>query len=185
MGQERPYLLIDSRSGLRGVLVNADTNSPIRWGRWARLPLSNGVPDPTLVGSYSAFRCEPKAAKAMGLSLRDLVYEAAARLKWVTGKILRPPTEPLPVQLPGGRQRYTRIVPLHDRGCEHYACHRAAEWLVCDETALPPLVAGGKQFEQAVTRDVRWWCSRHYQVPTVYDLDGELITIVDEIGARP
>ena len=62
-------MIIDSKAGARGMLVEAETGRPIRFARWANLE----------TGAYEAFRMDPREAKRRGIPLARLLYRGRAR----------------------------------------------------------------------------------------------------------
>lgn len=168
-------MILDCRSGVRGVLVNADTGERIPHARWANIP-----DDPTQVGEFVAL--------VVGLTGQPLrpprTYRGRCRLRFIPS--LAPglrslPSVPSPVQAsaaaPGPRVPRPRRVALTDpdRRCEHPACDRFAEWVVAEERELPAVLGpDGRLYEAAKILRSRWWCSWHYQRPLLLHLDGEI-----------
>lgn len=172
---------LDSRSGLRGLLINRDTRQPIRWVRWAEIP-----EDPEAPGEFEAFLTEPQAYRARGLPLSDILYRGRARLRFIPAaprfgprptsarelyeslddarRSLVRRLEPPAVLIPG-------VVPIHE--CEVATCHQPAWWLVSDEREIEPQRdAEGREHERAVTVAAHYFCDRHFRLPTVVSRRG-------------
>jgi hypothetical protein len=170
---------------VRGVVLNLDTNEPVRLVRWIDFD----------TGDFEAFRAGPDG-QILRVNGKPVSYRSQARLKFIpSGNAYEPPPappEPLPVSTPTlpskrGRRNARRLpVPLFDFLCDHPGCDRVAAWLTSDEEALPPQVEGSRRFSRARTVAVHAWCSFHYQPPRLLDAKGEVISIWDEAGGvRP
>lgn len=169
----------------RGLLVDLDAALPIRWVRWANLAS----------GHYECFRCEPRAAKARGLNLRDLVYPGKARLHWTPTANLPEVQAPAPdartSETPAGPTTAEAVHQLRRRlflfervPCDRKGCNRWADWRVAEEMEQPPTAAGDRLFERAQLVRVKHWCSWHYQAPKLLDAKGDVV-LEHEVSARP
>src|SRR5579885_3284833 len=119
-------MILDSKSGLRGMLVNRDTGQPIRYARWAD----------TETGCYEAFRINPEEARARGINPATLLYRGRARLEFIpaqpldskpTGRIA--PSTPLaeirPEVLKGRTVTPILVIPgMRPPECDEPLCHR-------------------------------------------------------------
>lgn len=179
-------MILDSQSGLRGVLANAETGQPIRWARWANLE----------TGEYQAFRCDPQIAKERGIPLASLLYRGRCRLKFTPAAPLaaKPPlriapSTPLdeirPEVLRGRKVTPILYVPgLPPPECDEPLCHRAAQYQVADEQLVEPEKGpDGKLYERAVTVGVRKYCSWHFRNPTQLSIRGVQSEV--EVSVRP
>ncbi len=167
---------LDSRSGLRGLLMNRDTGERIRFVRWAEIP-----DDPEQPGEFEAFRCEPEAYKALGLPLTDIIYRGKARLRFIPAapRIPGKPTSErdLAGSLDEARARLQckplLIDPNNPRECDEPKCHRLALWIVSDEQEIEPQADGkGALGERAVMLGGRFYCNYHYRQPTFTSVRG-------------
>ncbi len=158
---------LDSRSGLRGLLMNRDTGERIRFVRWAEIP-----DDPEQPGEFEAFRCEPEAYKALGFPLTDIIYRGKARLRFipVAPRIPGKPTSERDLAGSLDEARKSLVNPkllIPGEECEYPGCHRLSEWRVSDEQEIEPQAdAEGNLGERAITLRVRCYCSKHYRLPT-------------------
>lgn len=170
-------MILDANSGVRGVLVNADTGERIPFARWANLE----------TGEFEALVIDA----ATGRPARpNRLYRGRANLRFVESHAppLQPP-EPQPAPVVEAAPAYLprRGVPLaafENRACEHPTCLRKAAWKTAEQRELPPLeAADGTRYEQAAVTRIRFWCPFHYQWPTLQHADGEIEPI--EVKARP
>lgn len=153
-------MIIDAHSGLRGVLVNADTNTRIPFARHANLE----------TGEYEHFAATPDGLR-MELPPR-LIKGRAGKLRFVESYA---PT----IQAPAGvdakaaseeREEYRRkteprlLIP--GEYCEVRGCNKLAAWSVGIERLLTPVrQADGKLHEHAVLVRCCDYCSNHYRLP--------------------
>jgi hypothetical protein len=168
---------IDAKSGLRGVLVEADTGRRIPFARKADLD----------TGEWEAWAATPDG-KSVALPRRLL--RGRCRLRFVASDaVVIPPKASDPRDLAGSleeaRRRYAKpILALPGRGCEEPRCHRLAEWETAHERLIEPEAgADGHAYERAVTVEVHRWCSWHYRPPRVVNLRG--IESEVQVTARP
>ncbi len=158
---------LDSRSGVRGLLMNRDTRQPIRWVRWAEIP-----EDPEQPGEFEAFHMNPEQAKAQGIPLTDIIYRGKARLRFIPAapRIPGKPTSERDLAGSLDEARKSLVNPkllIPGEECEYPGCHRLSEWRVSDEQEIEPQAdAEGKLGERAITTRVRCYCSKHYRLPT-------------------
>lgn len=163
--------IIDSRSGVRGVLVDLDTGQRIPFARWCN----------TDTGEWEAFAPGPDGKQT------KRVIRGRGRIHFVPGSGVKPrPNTPSASlsQQPAATATRQRILALSDRPCQAYGCSREATWKVADEQQLDPVEADGKKYDAAKLIGVRYYCEWHYDWPRLYDKKLELIenTIVK---ARP
>lgn len=164
---------LDSRSGLRGMLINRDTGKPVRWVRWAEIP-----DDPEQPGEYEAFRTEPEAWKAQGLPLSDIIYRDKARLRFIPAapRIAGKPTSQRDLAGSLDEARRSLVNPkllVLGEECEYPGCHRLSEWRVSYEQEIEPQADGlGGLGQRAITTEIHDYCSRHYQLPRFKSLRG-------------
>lgn len=152
-------MIIDARSGLRGVLVNADTSARIPFARWANLE----------TGEYEALAATPDGRQVLQPAQ---VVRGRCRLRWIPaapvyrpGRLIVPRDEP--------PKRAVRIPAVAGQFCEHKGCSRLAEWRTMDEEELQPAVMpDGTREERARAVAFHRYCSWHYQNPTFTSLRG-------------
>lgn len=174
---------LDAHSGVRGLLINADTGKPIRWVCWADLP-----DDPQQQGEYEAFREEPTAALARGIPLSSLRYQGRARLRFVrAAPVFRSrPSErrDLMGSLAEARARVDRRLLVLSEECCEPRCHQRAQWAVSWEQLIEPeRDSEGKLHERAVCVRQLAFCSSHYRPPVVRNLRGVESEV--EVEVRP
>ena len=175
---------LDSRSGLRGILRNRDTEQIIRFVRWAVIP-----DDPEQPGEFEAFRSEPEAWKALGFPLSEILYRGTARLQFIPAAPrygVRPSSQrDLDESLTEARARLVEpklLVPGEE--CMEPDCHRLACWKVSDEVEIEPQRdEDGNLYERAVTTRVRIYCHRHFRLPTCTNTRGVQSEI--DVETRP
>ena len=178
---------LDSKSGVRGLFLRADTRQPIRFVRWYD----------TETHEYEAFRCDPAIAKARGIPLRSLLYRGRARLEFQSAKPLdaKPtgriaPSTPLaeiaPDVLRGRVAKPIIWLPgFTPPECQEPLCHRPAEWSVgVEQLVEPERGTDGKLWERAVMVDVSVWCSWHFKPPRQISQRGVEVEL-ENIQARP
>ena len=169
---------------MRGTFVDLDTGTAIRFVRTAAWD------NATLVGDVEAYRAHPRELERSGVDPKTMLYTRRCRFRYTPASpLLAPPAKrpPLPgAHCPVNRpMRGVPIVPLADRRCQHYACDRVAEWLTAELENRPAVEFDGVLFRAVRKLRTRFWCSWHYEAPPLLDGKGELITRMDEIGARP
>jgi hypothetical protein len=178
---------LDSRSGVRGLLMNLDTGKPIRWVRWADVPESTEQQ-----GEFEAFRCNPEQAKAQGIPLSEIIYRGKCRMRFVPAAP-RIPGKPsnqrdLSGSLDDARKRLVEpklLIPGEE--CEYPGCHNLSAFRCSEEVEIEPEVdAEGKAYERAVTVRVRCYCSnpKHYRNPVFTSIRGVQSEVAVEEG-RP
>ena len=180
---------IDSRSGLRGMLINADTGEPIRWAKWAD----------TDTGEYEAFSRDPAEVEQLGLPLAAYLYYGRASLRFVAAPAvatLLPPAHRVgagefsPHAKEEIRRRYRevgearRILATAGVECECPGCHRLATWKTGDVVECEPILGDdGKPYRQSITIRGHCYCDRHYRPPVATSLRGVEAEVA--VGARP
>jgi hypothetical protein len=174
---------LDSKSGVRGVLLNAETGQPIRWAKWAEIP-----DDPSQPGEFEAFREEPTAAAARGIPATAILYRGRCRLRFIPAAP-RFGTKPSAVRdlvgsLDEARRRVDKRLLILSDECDEPGCHRWADWQVAHEQLIEPEVdAQGKRHERAVTVKIENWCAKHYRPPVQTNQRGVESEV--EVEARP
>lgn len=175
---------LDSRSGVRGMLFDAETGRPIRWVRWAEVP-----DDPEQQGEFEAFRVDPKEAKARGVPLAEIVYQGRCRLRFVPAAprfgIKPSDARDMAESLDDARRRLVQpklLIPGEE--CDEHGCHRLSCWRVSDEVEIEPrTLADGRLAERAITTRVRSYCHMHYRLPTFETIRGVQSEV--KVDARP
>jgi len=164
-------MILDARKNpnLRGVLVDAATNQPIRWARWANLA----------TGEFEAFKFDPKRIKDLGGCPTDFLYRGRTALKFVEDRTV-------PIRTPGNldgkavkqqmeeiRRTTTPKLLIPGDYCEVRGCHRLSAWSVADERILEPLPGpDGRLQERGIIVDVHAYCDRHFRLPVSTSLRG-------------
>jgi hypothetical protein len=176
-------MILDAKSGVRGVLVNADTGQPIRWARWANLA----------TGEYEAFRLDPAQARMVGVPPRLLIYRGMANLRFIESHVQLPSRpSPAPADVPPEeltnrpllKRTTERCLEVPGRECDEPRCHALARWRVGHEQELPPVEGeNGRLFERAATVAENYYCDKHYRNPTFTTLRGVQREV--EVAARP
>lgn len=168
-------MILDAKSGVRGVLVNRETGQIIRHVRWADIP-----ENPEEMGEFEAFRVNPIFARERGIPLQSILYRGRCRLRFEPARTVDPkpagriaPSTPFAEikreVLKGGEVKATPIVyvpgaPLIE--CHERYCHRPARWSVATERLVEPERGeDGKLWERAVVVDVLCWCDAHFKNP--------------------
>jgi len=170
---------LDSHSGMRGMLVNADTNQPIRWAIWAD----------TDTGEYEAFRADPEIAERLGVALASLRYRGRARLRFIPARV-QPTPKPTDQRDASESMREAKllwakpIIVVPGQECDERYCHALAEWRTAMERVIEPIVGDdGKTYKRSIVTEVKNWCPKHYRYPQRVSLRGvESETVVT---ARP
>ncbi len=170
-------MIIRASDGIRGLLVDLQTNQPILMPVWANLE----------TGEYEALKADGNG-QPIGPPGKELRIKGKTQLKFIPAKSVDVKIgEPEPVAKPKIHRRPEPIkVPLFSRYCQHYGCNRIAAWMVSEEEELPPLRKGRRLLKQAKLLRVCYFCSFHYVGPKLFDHRGELIEIDHEAGGvRP
>jgi len=170
-------MILYANSGVRGVLVNANTGERIPFARWANLE----------TGEFEALVIDA----ATGRPARpNRVYRGRATLRFVASHappLKAPQAAPVGEAAPTLQYLPQRGVPLaafENRPCERPTCLRKAAWKTAEQRELPPAEsADGTRYEQAAVTRIRFWCDFHYQWPTLRHADGEIENV--EVKARP
>lgn len=152
-------MILDSTTGIAGVLVNADTNERIPFASWANLA----------TGEYIAFRATPDGSARIEPFEK---YTGRARLKFIEGKSI-PLKVPSAVDARAALEEvneYRRTISpkllVLDECCEAKGCHRLSEWYVGHERQLEPVrMPNGKLHERQVIISTHAYCSQHYRLP--------------------
>lgn len=172
-------MILDSTTGVRGLLVNADTGQPIRWAIWAD----------TETGYYEAFRSDPEIAKKLGIDPTLLRYRDKARLRFVpAAPVATPrPTDPRDAaeSMREAKLLWSKpIVIMPGQECEERSCHRLAEYRTAVERVIEPVVhTDGKVYKRSIVVEVKNWCPRHYRLPLRISQRG--VESETEVTVRP
>ena len=151
-----------------GTLVNVDSGEKIPYAFWADIQ-----DDPKRAGRFGAY--------VLGIDGFPLTprrrYYGRCRLRFDLAKTGTPtqqgvlgtsPPRPVP-------RRGVPVLMLKDRPCQHYGCIRLASWMTSEEEEMPVEVDRfGRRFERARMLRARFWCSWHYEWPTLRHSDGEI-----------
>lgn len=168
-------MIIDSKSGLRGVLIDAETGERLAFARWANLA----------TGEYEAFAATPDGRQILqpprlvrGRRNRLKFVEAAPRYPSGPGKLVIPEDEP-------PRRDVQRVPMVPGRPCEVRGCGKLAEWQVADaEELAPATLPDGTKAERSRVAAVHLYCSWHYRFPTWKSLRG-VESEMTQVTARP
>ncbi len=168
-------MIIDHRSGLEGVLIDADLGERIPFSRWANLE----------TGDYEALAATPDGRAILqpprivkGRRRRLKFIPAAGRFPSGPGKLLVPEDEP-------PRKGGDRVVMLPGRLCEVRGCGKLAEWQTADAEELEPAtLPDGTRAERSRIAAVHLFCSWHYRWPVWTSLRGVQSEMV-QVTARP
>lgn len=178
-------MIIDAASGLRGVLINADTGERIPHARWANLE----------TGEWEALASTPDGRRP--LAPRRLV-RGRCRLRFVPAPAVAAPPQgtgagapPTPAwqSPPGARGRVSttwgRLQFVWPTClCEHKGCERPANWLTCDEEEQEPeRMPDGTLAERATISKRHYWCDYHFTPPLFTSRRG--VTSEVDVAARP
>jgi hypothetical protein len=170
---------LDSHSGLRGVLVNADTARPIRWAIWAD----------TDTGEYEAFRADPQIAERLGIDLASIRYRGQARLRFIPARV-SPRLKPTDARDAADSMREAKllwakpIIMLPGQECDERYCHALASWQTAMERVIEPIVgADGQAYKRSIVTEIRNWCPKHYRWPQRVSLRG--VESETEVTTRP
>ena len=163
----------DSKSGLRGMFIDRDTNRPVRWIVWAEIP-----DDPEQMADYEAFRSNPEEWKARGFPLSEIRYKGRCRLRFIPSAPrygVRPTSQKdLQGSLDEARKRLVEpklLIPGEE--CEERGCHALSEYRVSWEQIIEPaLDEAGNLCERAVMTQVHCYCSKHYRLPRMVSQRG-------------
>lgn len=174
-------MIIKAKDGIRGVLIDVETNQVIR--KVISADLETGI--------FEAYQVSPDGEIKTDGRGDYLTYRARARcgLKFIPTKNIlsgRKVEETKPPHLKRPHKKAVRVGALFGGECEHYACSRTPEWAVSDEVTLPPVQVGKRRFGQARVVDVHLYCAFHYQPPRLLDDKGEEIKKFEDAGGvRP
>lgn len=179
---------LDSRSGLRGLVIDLDTGRPVSLlVIWADIP-----EDPRQQGEYEAWRRDPDLARRNGATVPELLalkYRGRARMQFVpAAPVFRPrasEARDLTGSLAEARSRVDQRLLVLAEECAEPRCHKLAEYRVCWEQLIEPHTdADGRKHERAVVTRVLSWCSAHYRQPVRTNLRGVQSEVPVEVG-RP
>ena len=169
-------MILDARSGLRGVLVDEENGRRIPFARWANLA----------TGEYEAFRADPSGRSILRDELgKPILVRGRCRLRFIPDPAAKR-SESVAYTMPcvESGMGLRRLAYATKRRCQHPGCVRPAEWVVADEAESPP-VAGpdGLLYRTAKLVGVRYFCSWHYEWPRLKRADGNVVDV--EVTARP
>lgn len=159
-------MIIDAKSGIRGVLVDATTGRRIPFARYANLE----------TGEWEAFQATLDGkliAKPLNLlkgkcPLR-FVESYAPKVKPVSVADRQAAVE----EMEEVRRTTEQRLLLPGDYCEAKGCHRLAEWHVSWHKLLTPVVGPhGMPQERLALLSVHDYCSRHYRLPRETSLRG-------------
>ena len=172
-------MILDCKSGVCGVLVNASTGERIPHAFWADLS----------TGDYKAWKTASDGKTILrGPDRKPIEVKGNAPLRFVPGK-------PTPKPRPGGtplaeiRQelfatgKAVPIVVLPGQECERPGCHRLASWRVGDEQVVEPEISDGKAYDRGVVTAGHLYCDRHYRPPVQTSVRGVESEV--QVVARP
>lgn len=147
-------MIIDARSGLRGVLIDLDA------GRRIPCPIRANLE----TGEYEAYATLPDQRTPVR---PPVVVRGRARLKWIPAAPRARKTGKVEIPDDGRPERRgNRVVVVPGRLCESRGCTRLAEYSTADEQELEPMVgADGRRYERAEAVRVHLWCPWHYRWP--------------------
>lgn len=178
---------LDSRSGLRGLVLNVDTGKPILFVIWCDIPEDRQQP-----GTYEAWRRDPDEARRNGATVPELLalkYTGKARLHFIPaapifGRKSSDPRDQVATLAEARRRVDTRLLVLAEE-CDEPRCHKLAEYRVCWEQLIEPYQDHeGRRHERAVVTRVLSWCPAHYRPPQRTNLRGVESEVPVEVG-RP
>lgn len=155
-------MIIDAKSGARGVLVNADTGCRVPFAKWANLE----------TGEWEALAATPDGRR---VAQPRRIVRGRNNLRWIPAAPrhrARPDFEPLAEAV----ERVRKGVALPDdtgEECEGRTCHRRAVWGTTDEQEIEPAVTEeGRRFERAVSVKVHYFCDRCFRLPVFSSVRG-------------
>jgi hypothetical protein len=166
-------MILDAKSGLRGVLINEETGQRIPFARWAD----------TETGEYEAFATTPDGQAMLQPAQ---VIRGRARLRFVASSSFVYPAKPSQEADPELVQQHrgVPVLAVAGRECEERYCHRLATWKTAEEREIDPEVGSdGQSYERAITTVVHYWCDWHYRNPLFTNRRG--VTQEVEVRARP
>jgi hypothetical protein len=161
-------MILDARSGFRGVLVRADTGERIPCARWANLD----------TGEWEALAVDPLTGQP---AQPARIIRGQCPLRFVPAAPVFSPSAPASVKtsresaesLAEAKGRVRRVLAVPGRGCEEKGCTALAEWEVSWEQEIEPVQGtNGRLYERAITIRKHRYCSRHYRPPVFRDLRG-------------
>jgi hypothetical protein len=185
-------MILDSSTGVRGILWNLDTGQPIPWVRWADVPATGEE-----IGTYEAFTMDPRVAKDQGRPLRSILVRRRARMRFQPTANLPAPEPPKAVthgSKPRTVTRHQRLdVPLFNTRCDgpgkppcnKRTCQHTAIYSTADEVQLEPAIIGRRRFQRGKMVRRWYWCEWCYQAPRILDARGEVIEVDNEVKTRP
>ena len=146
-------MILDAKSGLRGILVNAETGQRIPFARWAN----------TETGEWEALAATPDGKSILQ---PKRIVRGKCRLRFVpsAGFVAPRPTVPEDPPLAAGETK--RVLAIPGRECEERFCHREAVWLTGDEEELEPQIGtDGRGYERGRVVRIHRYCNEHYRPP--------------------
>lgn len=160
-------MILDAKSGLKGVVVDADTSERIPFVKWANLD----------TGEYRAWACTPDGRRR--LEPRREITGRRRVLRFIPFAPKRKPSLKVECaaersdRLEHERQIACRRVIVPGILCEVRGCGRLAEYGVSDEQELEPSIRpDGVPCERAASIRQHLFCSRHYRLPVFTSLRG-------------
>jgi hypothetical protein len=167
-------MLLRAEDGIRGTLVDLDTNQIIPKPIWFN----------TATGGFSAYRVDRETGEILKNANGDfLTYTGVGRLKFIPRPPRPTPSIPDPDPPITRRVEPVRIPLLSHKCCK---CSRLADWSVSDEMPLPPQLKNGRLYDRGRTVKIRWYCAWHYEAPRIVDAKGEIMKVESEAGGvRP
>lgn len=169
-------MIIDARSGVRGVLIDAATGKRIPFARWANLD----------TGEYEALAATPDG-KAKAYPPRLIRGKTA--LRFLPGAPLRGAS---PLSEEAKAEEAREFEARHGKAllcppgfeCEERGCHDRALYLTADEQELTPdVMPDGTPCERARATRVHRWCAKHYRLPVMTSRRGVEREV--EVAVRP
>jgi hypothetical protein len=181
-------MILDAKSGVRGVLLDLTTGQPIKLCQWAD----------TDTGEYRTLQMGPDGRALRGPNGKPVLKANRGRIRFIPTKPLStddgsavgksaPLAELAREVLKGKPPKVTPLVFVpgtEHPECEERFCHRPAAWEVSREQEVEPeRMDNGHLAERAVTTEVHRWCEWHYRPPRFVSLRGVESEV--EVRARP
>ncbi len=168
-------MLLHTKDGIRGKLIDLDTNQEIKKPIWVN----------TETGAFEAFVVGPDGKCVRNAEGNWKTIQGIGRLRFIPR--LPQPTPSLPEPDSVIKERHEKLpVLLFNQECSKPGCGQLAEWKVSDEMELPPQLLDGKLYSRGRTIAIRHYCWKHYQAPRLVDGKGEVIKVVEDAhGVRP
>jgi hypothetical protein len=172
-------MILDAKSGLRGVLVRADTGERIPCARWANLD----------TGEWEALAVDPLTGQPAHPAR---LIRGQCPLRFVPAAPVFSPPAPASVKtsreaaesLAEAKGRVRRVLAVPGRGCEEKGCTALACYETADEQHIEPVAgADGRLCERALTVRKHRWCARHFRSPVQTNLRGVESEV--EVTVRP